>query len=161
MYSAASWSPRVPGPRPSSRSSDRNRTWARIFSASMDSAAARAADGSPGIAGTEDCCARSAGNEMRARARVRQQGLERISACPFSYPAMLINRSGAVQSSFAAVLRRSCKAGASRCARVSTLRARPVSGKAGNSSRRTQRRLPESGPARVKTSSSSTPRMRT
>ncbi len=58
MYSAASSPPRVPGPRPSSRSRERKRTCARIFSGSMDAAASRAAAGNPATAGTfAACCA--------------------------------------------------------------------------------------------------------
>src|SRR5271168_704680 len=45
MYLAASSLPRRPGPRPSRRSSARNRTWARIFSGSTEASAAWTAGG--------------------------------------------------------------------------------------------------------------------
>src|ERR1700761_3882687 len=45
MYLAASSLPRRPGPRPSRRSSERNLTWARMFSGLMEASAALTAGG--------------------------------------------------------------------------------------------------------------------
>src|SRR3981189_3400936 len=45
MYWAAISLPRRPGPRPSRRSSERNLTWARIFSGSIEASAALTAGG--------------------------------------------------------------------------------------------------------------------
>src|ERR1700751_6081110 len=50
MYSAAMSPPRCPVPRPSSRSWDRNRTWARIRSGLIVSIAANAAEEGRGAA---------------------------------------------------------------------------------------------------------------
>src|SRR5271156_994227 len=71
MYWAAISLPRRPGPRPSRRSSARKRTWARIFSGSMEASAALTAGGMVWASALMERARNEAAREADGRMRIK------------------------------------------------------------------------------------------